>query len=39
MSTVKQKKIQQHYDEIAGMYDLHYDHPRAGVIIPISAAT
>ncbi len=28
MSMVKQEKIQQHYDEIADVYDLHYDHPR-----------
>ncbi|HVP97378.1 class I SAM-dependent methyltransferase [Methanoregula sp.] len=28
MSTAKREKIQQHYDEIADVYDLHYDHPR-----------
>jgi len=28
MSTAKQEKIQQHYDEIANVYDLHYDRPR-----------
>jgi ubiquinone/menaquinone biosynthesis C-methylase UbiE len=28
MSTAKQEKIQQHYDEIADVYDIHYDYPR-----------
>jgi ubiquinone/menaquinone biosynthesis C-methylase UbiE len=28
MSTVKQEKIQQHYDDIADVYDTHYDYPR-----------
>lgn len=28
MSTVKQQKIQQHYDAVADVYDNHYDHPR-----------
>jgi len=28
MSTVKQKKIQEHYDTIADIYDLHYDQRR-----------
>jgi len=28
MSSVKQEKIQQHYDDIADVYDTHYDYPR-----------
>jgi ubiquinone/menaquinone biosynthesis C-methylase UbiE len=28
MTVAKREKIQQHYDEIADIYDLHYDHPR-----------
>ena len=28
MSTAKQEKIQQHYDDIADVYDTHYDYPR-----------
>jgi ubiquinone/menaquinone biosynthesis C-methylase UbiE len=28
MTVAKREKIQQHYDEIAEVYDLHYDHPR-----------
>jgi ubiquinone/menaquinone biosynthesis C-methylase UbiE len=28
MSTAKQEKIQQHYDDIADVYDAHYDYPR-----------
>jgi ubiquinone/menaquinone biosynthesis C-methylase UbiE len=31
MNVAKQKKIQQHYDEIADVYDRHYDHPRGRV--------
>ncbi len=28
MSTIKQEKIQNHYDTIADTYDHHYDHHR-----------
>jgi ubiquinone/menaquinone biosynthesis C-methylase UbiE len=28
MTLSKREKIQQHYDEIADVYDLHYDYPR-----------
>jgi len=28
MSGVKVEKIRQHYDAIAGIYDIHYDRPR-----------
>ena len=28
MTSAKREKIQKHYDEIAGVYDLHYDLPR-----------
>jgi ubiquinone/menaquinone biosynthesis C-methylase UbiE len=28
MSSAKQEKIRQHYDAIADIYDVHYDHPR-----------
>ena len=28
MSLVRQDKIRQHYDAIADVYDIHYDHPR-----------
>jgi len=31
MYMAKQEKIQQHYDEIAGVYDHHYDHPRGRI--------
>ena len=31
MNMVKQEKIQQHYDEIAEVYDHHYDHPRGRI--------
>lgn len=28
MTLARREKIQQHYDDIADVYDLHYDHPR-----------
>ena len=37
MSTAKQEKIQQHYDEIADVYELTMITPAGGAIIRTSA--